>query len=85
MKIEKTPEGAYRISDAARAVSLDRERYEDLFYAVPVDTTSFYRLLTESVCETDEDRAAMVSMIEGLDDMDAGLQALMDQVVALGV
>ena len=84
MKIEKLEEDHYRISAAGQTIDFDKERYEDLFYAVPLDTTSFYRLLTESVCETDDDRKTMVSMIESLTDMESGLKTLMDQIVALG-
>jgi hypothetical protein len=84
MNIEKLSQGQYRISDGNARVDFDKERYEDLFYAVPVDTTAFYRLLTESVCETDDERKAMVGMIEGLGDMEKGLQDLQEQIVSLG-
>jgi len=84
MKIEKLGEDLYRISTAENTIDFDKERYEDLFYAVPLDTTSFYRLLTESVCESEDQRKVMVSMIQSLDDMESGLKGLMDRIVALG-
>lgn len=84
MKIEKLGDDAYRISDGDKSVSFDREHYEDLFYAVPVDTTAFYRLLTEAVCESEQDRTTMVDMIKGLADMESGLKALQDEIQQLG-
>jgi hypothetical protein len=84
MKIEKLADDKYRIHDDARSLEFDKEHYEDLFYAVPVDSTAFYRLLTEAVCETEDERKTMVAMIEALPDMDSGLKALMDDIAALG-
>ncbi|MHC4779221.1 MAG: hypothetical protein ACYTFG_11660 [Planctomycetota bacterium] len=84
MKIERLAEAQYRISDGERSVEFDQERFEDLFYAVPVDSTAFYRLLTEAVCETEGERGAMVAMINGLSDMDSGLKGVQDQVTGLG-
>jgi hypothetical protein len=84
MNIERAAEGTYRISDGERSVELDQERFEDLFYAIPVDSTSFYRLLTEAVCATDDDRKAMVTMIQGLPDMDSGLKGFQELVTGLG-
>ena len=84
MNIERLFEGKYRISNEDRRVEFDQERFEDLFYAVPVDSTAFYRLLTEAVCETDDERTEMVSMINGLSDMDSGLKAVQDGVAGLG-
>jgi hypothetical protein len=83
MKIEKTRKGTFRISDGGQAVEFDKERYEDLFYAVPVDSTAFYRLLTEAVCETEAQRAAMVAMIRGLPSMEAGFKTLQDEIAKM--
>ncbi|MCU0722994.1 MAG: hypothetical protein MUC63_05175 [Planctomycetes bacterium] len=83
MKIEKTPQGRFRIVHGPHAVEFDRERYEDLFYAVPVDSTAFYRLLTEAVCETEAERKTMVALIQALPAMEAGLNALQDQIAKL--
>jgi hypothetical protein len=80
MKIQKAPQGKFRITDGARFVEFDKERYEDLFFAVPVDPTAFYRLLTEAVCETEAQRTVMVAMIQALPSMEAGLQDLQDQI-----
>ncbi|GEM_PF-1394851 len=85
MKIEKTPEGAYRISGGGKAVGFDKEQYEDLFYAVPLDSTSFYRLLTEAVCRTEDERREMVDMINGLEDQEKGLSDLQKQIQDLGI
>jgi len=84
MHIEKKKDGTYRIFDGKGEVTFPKSRYEDIYYAIPVDTTAFYRLLTEAVCRTDEERKRMVAMINGLKDMDAGLKGLQDQVQKLG-
>ncbi|MHC5037307.1 MAG: hypothetical protein ACYTHM_08340 [Planctomycetota bacterium] len=83
MKIEKLPEGRFRISDGTRNIEFDKASYEDLFYAVPLDSTALYRLLTEAVCRTDEERNTMVAMIEGQGDMEAGLNDLQDQITKI--
>jgi hypothetical protein len=80
MRIQKTPQGKFRIADGPRFVEFDKDRYEDLFFAVPVDATAFYRLLTEAVCESEATRTVMVAMIQALPSMEAGLKDLQDQI-----
>ena len=84
MNIEKT-DGGYRLSAGGDEILLDLERFEDIYYAIPLNTTGFYRLLTEAIPGNDDERAAMLRMIEGADNMDTALQALQDQVLAFKI
>ena len=84
MNIEKTDQG-FRLSAEGDEILLDLERFEDIYYAIPLNTTGFYRLLTEAIPANDDERAAMLRMIEGADNMDTALQALQDQVQAFKI
>lgn len=79
MKMEKT-EAGFRLSGGGRTFDLDQESYEDLFYAIPVNTTAFYRLLTEQAARTEEERARVVSMLEAEPDLDTALNDLQQQI-----
>jgi hypothetical protein len=79
MKIEKADSG-FRLLTGEKEFLLDTEAYEDLFYAIPVNSTAFYRLLTEQAAQTEEQRALIVDMLKSVPDMDATLNDLQEQI-----
>ncbi|MHC4846710.1 MAG: hypothetical protein ACYTCU_11205 [Planctomycetota bacterium] len=85
MNIEKLGENQYRISHGGKTVEFDHEKYEDVFYSASANTTAYYRVLVDAVCETAEEREAMTAMINEGGDMEKNLTALQDAVKALGI
>jgi hypothetical protein len=79
MNVEKTENG-FRLFSEGGEILMNRESFEDLYYAVPTNTTAFYRLLTEQVPKSDEERERIVAMIQALPDMDANLGALQERI-----
>ena len=80
---EKTDDG-YRITDGTRIVIMTAENFEDLFFAVPVSPSQFYRLLTDSCCTEDADRVAIREMVEASElGMNAALDKMQAEVAAL--
>jgi len=85
MNIEKLGDNQYRISLGGQAVEFDHEKYEDVFYSASANTTAYYRVLVDSVCESAEQREAMTAMINEGGDMEKNLAALQANVKALGI
>ncbi|MCI0341941.1 MAG: hypothetical protein L0216_12470 [Planctomycetales bacterium] len=85
MDIQRLSPERYRISGSGRAVDFDREKFEDLFYAVPVNTTAFYRLLVDNVCATKAEREAMAALVSGEADKEKALVAVQEKIKKLGL
>ena len=81
--IESLSDDRYRITDGTREIAFGRERFEDLYYAVPTHPTQFYRLLTDQVSETQAERDSINAILEATGDREAVLRELMDQIQAL--
>lgn len=75
----------YKIHAGAHAVTIDRERFEDLFYAADTNPTAYYRVLVDSVCRTAAERGAMTAMINAGGDLEATLADVQRQVKAIGL
>ena len=84
MQIERSGDD-FRIHAGAHAVTIDRERFEDLFYAAETNPTAYYRVLVDSVCRTAAERGAMTAMINAGGDMEATIADVQRQVKALGL
>ncbi len=85
MDIQRLSPERYRISGAGRSVEFDREKFEDLFYAVPVNTTAFYRLLVDNICSTKAEREAVAALVAGEPDREKALVAVQDKIKQLGL
>ncbi len=55
VNIEKISEDEYRISVDSKFISFNKEKFEDLYYAVPVEEAIFLRLLLDNVCQSNEE------------------------------
>ena len=82
MQIEKTGDGRYRLFDANDEFVFGSEKFEDLYYAVPTHPSQFFRLLTESLAETLEEREAVNRIIRaaGQGDRESALEGLMKSI-----
>jgi len=75
----------FKFSAGGDELVIDLETFEDIYFALPVNTTAFYRLLTEQVAKDDGQREVMVRMINAGGDMDGTLTALQEKVQAFGL
>lgn len=82
--IEKTDDG-YRMTDGARSVPISTEDFEDLYFSDPnLNTSQFYRLLTDSVCKNDDQRLNVRGMVEESDlGLNDALRKLQQDIQAL--
>ena len=75
VRFEKT-EGGYSISDGERSLFVPDEKFPDLYFSVPIAPTYFFRLLTDDILQTDEDRHTLREMLDA-----AGLTAALDSIM----
>lgn len=87
MKISQLSADKYQISDDSHKVVFNREKFEDLYYAVPpkednelLNTSYFLRLLLDNICENDEQRQMMNAMLGQASDRELLLQDLQRQI-----
>ncbi len=83
MNIEKTPDGRFALVQGACRLVLDKTRYEDIFYALPLDNGTLFRLVNDTVLGEDPARATFRAMIADAGGMDRAMTAL--QEAAKGV
>lgn len=80
MIVEKTADGKYAIVSGTDRLVLSRSRYEDVYFALPLDNGTLYRLLNDTICNTDELRAAYKSLVANAGGMNPALTALQEAV-----
>lgn len=83
MNIEKTPDGRFALVQGARRLVLDRSRYEDIFYALPLDSGTLFRLVNDTVLADDPLRATFRAMIAEAGGMDRAMSALQESAKAV--
>ncbi len=79
MKVQKRGDG-FELSSPGGTFVLTRQAFEDLFYAIPLNSTALYRLLTDQIPGNDGERERMVRILGCCSDMDAELMDLQKQI-----
>ncbi|MBI3097097.1 MAG: hypothetical protein HYY93_02455 [Planctomycetes bacterium] len=80
MTVERTPDGFYVIVSGGDRLKLSRSRYEDVYFALPLDNGTLFRLLNDTICNTDELRAAYKALVANAGGMQPALTALQEAV-----
>lgn len=80
MKISRVSENQYEIRDGEERVVFSREKFEDLYYAVPLNQTSFLRLLLDNVCQSTEERHLINGMLDRASERSVVLDDLQKQI-----
>ena len=80
MRIEKTLEGRFAITHGAHRLVLEKAQYEDIFYALPLDTGTLFRLINDTVLGTDPLRVAFRAMVAEAGGSEAAMNALQPSV-----
>ena len=86
IELRKIDDSNFQLIGASETLSLSKEQYEDLFYAVPpepgkyLNSTAFYRLFTDSLFTEEVSRAAFLKMLKDGGNQEEVLNALQDQI-----
>lgn len=80
MKIAKISDHQYEIGDGESRIVFSRQKFEDLYYAVPLNQTSFLRLLLDNVCGSNEDRHLIHGMLDRAGERSVVLEDLQTQI-----
>lgn len=78
--IEKLAEDLYRVTNGEFSVEFNKEKFEDLYYAVPLNNTGFLRLLLDDVSQSDADRLQINKMLDATESRNQALKALQEQI-----
>ena len=80
MKITKQPDGSYSIGREDKKIVFSKEKFEDLYYAVPLSSGHFLRLLQDNICSCPEERHLMNDLLDSGDDRGNILERLQQQI-----
>ena len=74
---------SFVLTDGANTLNLTQAKYEDLFYAVPVDNGTLFRLINDTILEDTSLRNVFKKMIDQAGGIDPFLNDLQKQVQTL--
>jgi hypothetical protein len=86
IELKKIDSSNFQLIGSNNTLTLNKEQYEDLFYAVPpesgkyLNSTAFYRLFTDSLFTDDNSRTVFLEMLKEGDNQEAVLNSLQDQI-----
>lgn len=80
MEVSRVGPDRYRISQGNLSVELSQSRYEDLYYAIPLDAGTLFRLMNDTVLDKLEARETFNKMIEQGGGLEPALRALQENV-----
>lgn len=80
MRLEKLPTGIRISAEDEVYLDLTTSQYEDIFYAIPLDSSSLYLLLNGTVLTNADDRAILQFIVEANGGVDEAMKALQDLV-----
>ncbi len=86
IKLRKIDPNSYQLVGNENSLTLTREQYEDLYYAVPpepekyLNSTAFYRLFTDSIFTDENSRGLFLQMLKEGENQEDVLNSLQDQI-----
>ena len=80
VKIEKISQDIYELKDNTNTISFPKEKFEDLYYAVPLNSSNFLRLLQDHICTNSEQRHILNHMLNSTGDRGQVLDDLQKQI-----
>ena len=80
VNVEKTNEGRFAIVHGANRIVLEKSQYEDVFYAVPLDNASLYRLLNDTILGAESLRAVFRAIVAEAGGSEKAMAALQEAV-----
>ena len=83
MKVEKENDGSFAIVAGAHRIPLTLAQYEDIFYALPQDNGTLYRLINDTVLTSEPLRQTWKAMLDAGGGMQPAISALQKAVLAV--
>ena len=89
IELRKIDSNNFQLVGSTDSLTLTREQYEDLFYAVPpepgkyLNSTAFYRLFTDSIFTEENVRGIFLQMLKEGGNQEEVLNSLQDQIKKL--
>ncbi len=80
MRLEKLPSGIRITAEDEVFLDLTTAQYEDIYYAIPLDSSSLYLLLNGTVLSNADDRAILQFIVEANGGVDEAMKTLQDLV-----
>lgn len=80
MRLEKLPTGIRITAEDEVFLDLTTAQYEDIYYAIPLDSSSLYLLLNGTVLANADDRAILQFIVEANGGVDEAMKTLQDLV-----
>ncbi len=85
MEIKKLNQTQYLIFHQNDKLVISRAKFEDLYYAVPLNDNAFLRLLQDEICTSREERLILNQMLQNSGDKLKTLAQLQQQIQTLGL
>jgi hypothetical protein len=82
MHVEPLADGRFALVHGARRIELQRAQYEDVFYALPLDAGTLYRLLNDTIL-TGEPRNVFQALVKEAGGTEKAMAALGEAVTAV--
>lgn len=83
MNVQKGADGKFTISSGAHQVVLTKSQYEDIYYALPQDNGTLYRLINDTILTSESMRQTWKAMLDAGGGMEPSLTALQKAVQAV--
>lgn len=80
IRIEKVSDDHYKLTNGEFTVDFNKEKFEDLYYAVPLNNTGFLRLLLDNVSQSDDHRLDINKMLDATESRNKALKELQEQI-----
>lgn len=83
MHVKKTPDGRFAIIQGSRQIALQKAQYEDIFYALPLDSGTLFRLVNDTVLTSDPLRVEFRTMVAEAGGSEKAMAELQDSAKAV--
>lgn len=80
LKIAKISADVYEIQDGKDKIRFSKEKFEDLYYAVPLNVSHFLRLLQDEICSQASERHTLNGMLKNIEKREEILLDLQKQI-----
>ncbi len=70
----------YEIESGEHTLRLEREKYEDIYYALPIDPSNLLLLLNETLLDTQEERETLEAIVENEGGVESSMKKLITRV-----
>ncbi|MCE9583493.1 MAG: hypothetical protein K8T20_13490 [Planctomycetes bacterium] len=80
MNIERMAGGRFAIVQGSKRLELAKSQYEDIFYALPLDTGTLFRLINDTVLGADPLRVVFRAMVAEAGGSESAMTELQESV-----